>query len=516
MNKNIAQLKVGTTLQNGKYTIEAVCGQGGFGITYKGAQRDLGVNVAIKEFFVNELCFRDANTNTVGITSPSKEHLVEHLRQKFHKEANGLFKLRHKNIVRTIDFFKENDTIYYVMDYINGPSLGKFLKTTAGGILSEDKAFEFFLQLCDALSYIHKKKMLHLDVKPDNILIDESGENVFLIDFGLSKQYDEANGENTSELTGRTPGYSPIEQYENKIQHFTPATDIYALGATYYKMVTGKAPYTPSEILTFTKKGGHIPGTEKLNNISKAIIYNCLKTTSDERPQDIEELLEILKNTKKENISQSFKIRLNTFFKKEEVNAVSEPNEVINDDTELVLPPLLEFHNNNQYSTQTDTRLTDSTLAERKKRRKLFKKCSNYLIIGLAVVFVSLYLFRFIDNLNGKGRSFDKIQYAALISTADSLKASEDIADRDSAVSVYKQALMLKPTQKETKRVNEALYSLSLDLFNEYEELGDFAKNADEYTDAFGFYEKAKKHATDAALIQRIDEKIQETEQLIK
>ena len=281
-------------------------------------------------------------------------------------------------------------------------------------------------------------------------------------------------------------------------------------------MVTGKAPYTPSEILTFTKKGGHIPGTEKLNNISKAIIYNCLKTTSDERPQDIEELLEILKNTKKENISQSFKIRLNTFFKKEEVNAVSEPNEVINDDTELVLPPLLEFHNNNQYSTQTDTRLTDSTLAERKKRRKLFKKCSNYLIIGLAVVFVSLYLFRFIDNLNGKGRSFDKIQYAALISTADSLKASEDIADRDSAVSVYKQALMLKPTQKETKRVNEALYSLSLDLFNEYEELGDFAKNADEYTDAFGFYEKAKKHATDAALIQRIDEKIQETEQLIK
>lgn len=516
MNKNIAQLKVGTTLQNGKYTIEAVCGQGGFGITYKGSQRDLGVNVAIKEFFVNELCFRDATTNTVGITSPSKEHLVEHLRQKFHKEANGLFRLRHKNIVRTIDFFKENDTIYYVMDYINGPSLGKYLKTTAGGVLPEDKAFEFFLQLCDALSYIHKKKMLHLDVKPDNILIDDSGENVFLIDFGLSKQYDEANGENTSELTGRTPGYSPIEQYENKIQHFTPATDIYALGATYYKMVTGKAPYTPSEILTFTKKGGHIPGTEKLNNISKAIIYNCLKTTCDERPQDIEELLEILKNTKKENISQSFKIRLNAFFKKEDVNAVSEPNEVINDDTELVLPPLLEFHNNNQYSTQTDTRLTDSTLAERKKRRKLFKKCSNYLIIGLAVVFVSLYLFRFIDNLNGKGRPFDEIQYAALITTADSLKTSEEIADRDSAVSVYKQALMLEPTKQEVKRVNAVLMALQTALYEKYEEIGDDEKNAEYYDTAIEYYRKAKKHATDTALIQRIDEKIQETKQLIK
>lgn len=516
MNKNIAQLKVGTTLQNGKYTIEAVCGQGGFGITYKGAQRDLGVNVAIKEFFVNELCFRDANTNTVGITSPSKEHLVEHLRQKFHKEANGLFKLRHKNIVRTIDFFKENDTIYYVMDYINGPSLGKFLKTTAGGVLSEDKAFEFFLQLCDALSYIHKKKMLHLDVKPDNILIDESGENVFLIDFGLSKQYDEANGENTSELTGRTPGYSPIEQYENKIQHFTPATDIYALGATYYKMVTGKAPYTPSEILTFTKNGGHIPGTEKLNNISKAIIYNCLKTTSDERPQDIEELLEILKNTKKENISQSFKIRLNTFFKKEEVNAVSEPNEVINDDTELVLPPLLEFHNVNKHSTQTDTKLTDSTLAERKKRRKLFKKTYNFLIIGLAVVFVALSLYRFLDNSIGKDTPFDEIQYAALISTADSLKTSEKIADRDSAVSVYKEALMLGPTKLQIQKINETIYSLSLELFKEYEELGDLAKNAVEYTDASWFYKKAKIHAVNESQIQQIEEKLEEIEQIQK
>lgn len=512
MNKNIAQLKVGTTLQNGKYTIEAVCGQGGFGITYKGAQRDLGVNVAIKEFFVNELCFRDANTNTVGITSPSKEHLVEHLRQKFHKEANGLFKLRHKNIVRTIDFFKENDTIYYVMDYINGPSLGKFLKTTAGGVLSEDKAFEFFLQLCDALSYIHKKKMLHLDVKPDNILIDESGENVFLIDFGLSKQYDEANGENTSELTGRTPGYSPIEQYENKIQHFTPATDIYALGATYYKMVTGKVPYTPSEILTFTKKGGHIPGTEKLNNISKAIIYNCLKTTSDERPQDIEELLEILKNTKKENISQSFKIRLNAFFKKEEVNAVSEPNEVINDDTELVLPPLLEFHNNNKHSIETDTRLTDSTLAKRKKRRKLVKKTYNYLIIGLAFVFVALSLYRFLDNSIGKDTSFDEVQYAALISTADSLKASEEITDRDSAVSVYKQAILLEPSKQETERVNAVIMALQTALFDTYMKFGDDERNAEYYDDAKAYYEKAKRHAVNETQLQQIEEKLQELE----
>lgn len=507
MNKNIAQLKVGTTLQNGKYTIEEVCGQGGFGITYKGVQRDLGVNVAIKEFYVNELCTRNTDTNTVSIISPSKAHLVENLRQKFHKEANGLFRLRHKNIVRTIDFFKENDTIYYVMDYINGPSLGKYLKTTAGGMLPEDKAFEFFLQLCDALSYIHQKKMLHLDIKPDNILIDASGDNVFLIDFGLSKQYDEANGENTSELTGRTPGYSPIEQYENKIQHFTPATDIYALGATYYRMVTGKAPYTPSEILTFTKKGGHIPGTENLNNISKAIIHNCLKTTSIERPQDIDELLEILKNTKKENISQVFRIKLNAFFKKEDVSSVSLPNEEINDDTELVLAPLLEFHENNKHSTPTDT-----TLAERKKRRKMFKKTYNLLIIGLAVVFVVLSLYHFLEKIMDKDTHFDEVKYTALINTADSLKASELIDDRDSAVSVYKQALMLEPSKQEANRVNAIIAGLQSELFANYEKIGDDERNAEYYEDAKVYYEKAKKHATEDVQIQRIDEKLQELE----
>lgn len=523
MNKNASHLKIGTTLQNGKYTIEDVCGQGGFGITYKGQQKELGVAVAIKEFFVSELCSRDVESNSVCIISPSKVHLVESLRQKFHKEANGLFKLRHKNIVRTIDFFRENETIYYVMDYINGPSLNKYLKRCPKGILPEDKALDLFLQLCDALSYIHKKKMLHLDIKPDNILIDESGINVYLIDFGLSKQYDEINGENTSEIVGRTAGYSPIEQYENRIQHFEPATDIYALGATYYKMVTGRSPYTPSEILNDYK--GQIPGIQHLNNVSRTIIQNCLKVTSSDRPQSIEQLLDILQKTGKDSIRQ----RIRKIFAKENVAFEPESVEVIVDETELVLPPLLEYvkqtdkteKKDSERQTRTQgihhTLCTKRSSANDAKRMRvmLSKKVYNYAIIGLAIVFCALYLYRFLDHKSETVAEGRQVQYALLVDVADSLIACDNIPDTDSAFSIVKQVQAMELSKSDLKKVMPVIHKLQEALFNSYEKFADTEKEAEAYEEAKSLYEKAKQNTTDETQLKRIDEKIQDVESYI-
>lgn len=513
MNKNTSHLKIGTTLQNGKYVIDGICGQGGFGITYKGLQRDLGVTVAIKEFFVSELCFRDTESNNVCITSPSKVHLVENLRKKFHKEANGLFKLRHKNIVRTIDFFKENDTIYYVMDYINGPSLNKFLKQCPNGVMQEDKALDLFLQLCDALSYIHKKKMLHLDIKPDNILIDEAGLNAYLIDFGLSKQYDEINGENTSEIVGRTAGYSPIEQYENKIQHFEPATDIYALGATYYKMVTGRTPFTPSEILSEHK--GNIPGIQHLNNVSRTIIKNCLKVISNERPENIEQLLELLQKTGKESISW----RIKKIFHKE--NATFEPQSYVEiaDETELVIPPLLEFvkvSGKIANEERTQTRHNDAQSKGRgKKMQQLFpsKKIYNYLIICLSVVFIALYLFRFINDKAEKIVSIDKEQPTLLISLADSLIACDNVSDMDYADSLVKQVQAMELSE-EVEMVHDDILKLKKALFENFMKYGDSEYKVEDYDLAKKFYNSARENATNETQIKQIDEKLKKIEDI--
>ncbi len=286
------ELKTGTLLQGGKYEIVGTCGQGGFGITYKGRQRHLGY-VAIKEFFVKDFCNRDEDTQNVTVATQSRQELIEVLEQKFEKEARNLFRMRHINVVRVTDIFSEHGTTYYVMDYIDGPTLSQLIKASPDGRIAEKRAVGMFLQLCDALRYVHNRKMLHLDIKPSNIIVQgtENDERIILIDFGVAKQYDEVNGENTSTLSGQSPGYSPIEQLENRVQHFKPATDIYALGATYYKMVTGKNPPTTSDLLV---RRGLLELPDYLSKMSRTLITDCMKLNVQDRPQSIDEVLAVM------------------------------------------------------------------------------------------------------------------------------------------------------------------------------------------------------------------------------
>ncbi|MGM9860860.1 MAG: serine/threonine protein kinase, partial [Muribaculaceae bacterium] len=218
-------LNIGTLLQGGKYKIVRFISSGGFGCTYEAEHTMLKGRVAIKEFFVSDLCNRDSDTGHVSVGITSKVALFNKLRRKFVDEAVALFHLAHPGIVHVSDVFEENGTAYFVMDFIKGRSLADIVHQE--GPMSEARALGYIRQVCAALNYVHSQNRLHLDIKPQNIMVD-GADRAILIDFGASKQYDEESGENTSSLLGLTPGYAPPEQSSQDLQHFYPATDIYA------------------------------------------------------------------------------------------------------------------------------------------------------------------------------------------------------------------------------------------------------------------------------------------------
>lgn len=251
-------LRQGSVLHGKKnsYRIERVLGQGTFGITYLAyttvtVEGDLGklqteIQVAVKEFFMSDINGREGSTVTTGGSS----ELFGKYRHKFAREASNLAKLKHRGIVKVIETFEANGTSYYAMEYCGGGSLDSHIKSR--GSLPEAEALRYFAQIAEALQYMHSRRMLHLDLKPGNVMLRSSGEAV-LIDFGLSKQFND-NGEPESSTTigGGTPGYAPIEQANYKEDSggkLPVAMDIYALGGTLYKMLTGERPPVASDVL---------------------------------------------------------------------------------------------------------------------------------------------------------------------------------------------------------------------------------------------------------------------------
>ena len=282
-------LKAGTQLQGGKYKIVRFIKSGGFGCTYEGMHTMLDSRVAIKEFFPKDFCNRDEATLHVTLGTESKRALVSKLRKKFVDEAKILFKeLHHPGIVRVTDIFEENGTAYYVMDYIEGRSLNDIVKTQ--GKLSESDALRYIRQAGDALAYVHSKNRLHLDIKPGNIMIGDD-DHAILIDFGTSKQYDEAEGENTSTLMGKTPGFAPPEQMGNDVVKFTPATDIYSLGATLYKLLTGITPPSAAQLMSGEELE---PMPKAVSERTRQAVEQAMLLNKNKRPQSIAEFLDIL------------------------------------------------------------------------------------------------------------------------------------------------------------------------------------------------------------------------------
>ena len=290
----VQTLQPGTPLQGGKYVIKQVLGQGGFGITYLATQVSLDRDVAIKEFFMREGCLRDEDSVTVSVPSTGSADQVAKYRKKFEKEARTLALLDHPHIVRVIEIFEENGTVYYVMPHLPGGSLKDLVKKR--GPLPEKDALQFVGQIAEALQYMHQEHSIcHYDVKPGNILLDRKGDAV-LIDFGISKNYDKYGNETSTTPVGLSAGYAPIEQYQG-ISVFSPASDVYALGATLYCLVMGHPPVSS---LTLAQ-GVPLEFDHPVSASTRNLISRAMKVSTNESPQSVDLFLDKPKKTGKKS-----------------------------------------------------------------------------------------------------------------------------------------------------------------------------------------------------------------------
>lgn len=248
------QLQLGTVIHgtHNDYRIERVLGQGSFGITYVANVRLKGrlgaiestAMVAIKEFFLRDVSSR----NGLRVFSVSDSALCSDYRRDFLREAQNLSRLDNDHIVKVLETIEENDTVYYVMEYLSGGNLDQHI--LSHGKLSCREALDIAIQIGEALKCMHAQHMLHLDLKPLNVMRGEDG-HIVLIDFGLSKCFGaDGQPESSTRIGQGTTGYAPIEQHSfKKADGFMPTLDIYALGATLFKMLTGCVPPEASVVL---------------------------------------------------------------------------------------------------------------------------------------------------------------------------------------------------------------------------------------------------------------------------
>ena len=318
------QLPKNTLLQGGKYKIEKVLGQGGFGITYLAIQELLDRKVCIKEFFFKEYCERNEATSHVSLGTQSNHEIVERFMNKFLKEARTISQLDHRNIIKIHDIFKENNTAYYVMDYVEGESLNDMVNRR--GALPEKEAVAYIERVGDALKYIHQHNINHLDIKPSNIMIRQGDYRVVVIDFGLSKQYDVQGGQTSTTPVGISHGYAPMEQYkQGGVSTFSPQTDIYALGATLYKLVTGN---TPPQAMDILDEG--LPSLPSSISLSAAeTIKKAMQPRKVDRPENMEEFLRLLTvaNSEQSNTEKKVSVFQQKSNVDEETKIIKEPKQ---------------------------------------------------------------------------------------------------------------------------------------------------------------------------------------------
>lgn len=291
----------GYLLQKGKYKLKQVIGQGGFGITYKGiwhteVKGSLGamrteVSVCIKEYFFKDYCVRDAYSFRVKVHSDTGKLLFDKFKEKLIKEAKILSEVHHPYIVNVLEVFEENNTAYIAMEYIAGNSLKD--KLAKEGMLPEAEVLRYIHQIGEALQFVHQKNILHLDIKPSNILIDKDN-NARLIDFGVSKRYDVGEQETSTTMLTLSKGFASIEQYDNEgIQSFSPCPDIYSLGATMYNLLTGKIP--TESILRATRP---LAKPRELNPAisekTEQVILKAMEIIPANRYQSVEEMMNAL------------------------------------------------------------------------------------------------------------------------------------------------------------------------------------------------------------------------------
>lgn len=295
-DSSVHVLKPGTKLQSKErvYEIVKVLGSGTFGVTYEAKSHVAVGNItttmrfAVKEHFMSESCYRGDDGATV-IAVPAAKASVATSRADFITEANRLKKLclKSRNIVSVNETFEANGTAYYVMEFLDGGTPGK---------CSEEEAVSIVTQIAGALEEIHKEKVLHLDLKPDNIVLktNDNGETYpVLIDFGISKHFDSKNRPTSSpKAKGMSSGYAPQEQY-SVISEFSPKYDVYALGAVLFNLCTGKNPPDAFKISPNQRElKSELDG--RVSSVVEKTILNAMRPAASERTPDIKQFCDDL------------------------------------------------------------------------------------------------------------------------------------------------------------------------------------------------------------------------------
>jgi serine/threonine-protein kinase len=273
----------GKTLQRGKYTLEQEIGRGGFGITYRATHQFLGQPVVVKT--LNEL-LRQAPQ-------------FAKFQRQFQDEARRLAACVHPNIVRVSDFFIEDGLPFMVMDYIPGQTLAKVVFPDRP--LPETLAIHYIRQIGAALQAVHQKNLLHRDVKPQNIILRQGTQEVVLIDFGIAREFTPGSTQTHTNMVSE--GYAPIEQYLAHAQR-TPATDVYALAATLYTILTAKIPVAASLRDRFPMPTVRAVNPRLSVDVERAIIYG-MEIEAVNRPATVADWLALLPHTYSQSFSGS-------------------------------------------------------------------------------------------------------------------------------------------------------------------------------------------------------------------
>ena len=276
-----ATLVAGSVL-NQRYMIGGVIGKGGFGITYLAYDLKLDARIAVKEYYPMGLAIRNPGSISVSVSNGDSADSFRTGAEKFYNEAKMVAKFNgNPNIVSVHDFFYENDTVYFVMGYLQGQTLKSYLKQKK---ITEGQAVSIFRQISNALLASHSMSILHRDVSPDNIMLCDDG-TIRLLDFGAARQVMAEQSQSLSVILKQ--GFAPLEQYQKKGRQ-GPWTDIYALGATIYNALTGDMLTDPmSRLEDDSDYEGNKYG---ISDALWRIIHKCTQLKISDRYQDIPEL----------------------------------------------------------------------------------------------------------------------------------------------------------------------------------------------------------------------------------
>ncbi len=292
------ELPPGATLCGGQYTIEGYLNAGGFGVTYLACD-SLGRRVVIKECFPSAMCFR--SNQTVCVRSQGNAVEFDAILELFEKEARALATLQHPYIVGVHQYFRDNGTAYMAMDFVEGHTLLDIVENDPGR-LTPDRVKTLLSQLLQALAYIHSNDILHRDISPDNILVDDENLPV-LIDFGAAREDATRVSRVLSKLQTVKDGYSPQEFYLAGSDQ-TYASDLYALAATFFHLLTGKAPPSSQVRMAAAARDAadplpNQPDIEGYDRASISAIWQCLNLFPKDRLPDADTWLSSIDETRR-------------------------------------------------------------------------------------------------------------------------------------------------------------------------------------------------------------------------